>query len=106
MHWSDEALKKVGLINKADVKCGKLSGGEKQRICIARAIINEPTVVLADEPCGNLDSANTESIMNLFDELNKSGTTIILVTHSHEEALRANKMIKMKDGKIIEIESN
>ena len=102
----DEALKKVGLINKADVKCGKLSGGEKQRICIARAIINEPTVVLADEPCGNLDSANTESIMNLFDELNKSGTTIILVTHSHEEALRANKMIKMKDGKIIEIESN
>lgn len=101
-----DALKSVGMIDKSEVKCGKLSGGEKQRICIARAVINNPSIILADEPCGNLDSANTEAIMNLFDMLNKSGTTIVLVTHSHQQALKAKTRITMKDGKIIEIEEN
>lgn len=100
----DEALKTVGLQEKVNVKCGKLSGGEKQRVCIARAVINKPSVVLADEPCGNLDSVNTAAIMDLFDELNRSGTTIVMVTHSREDALRARTRVTMKDGKIIEIE--
>ena len=100
------ALKSVGMTNKLHVKCGNLSGGEKQRVCIARAVINNPSVILADEPCGNLDSVNTEAIMKLFDELNNSGTAILLVTHSHQEALRAKKRITMKDGRILEIEKN
>ena len=102
----DEALKTVGLQEKVNVKCGKLSGGEKQRVCIARAVINKPSVVLADEPCGNLDSVNTAAIMDLFDELNRSGTTIVMVTHSREDALRARTRVTMKDGKIIEVEKD
>ncbi len=100
------ALESVGLPNKANVKCGKLSGGEKQRVCIARAVINRPSIILADEPCGNLDSANTTSIMDLFDKLNSAGTAIVLVTHSHEEALRAKSRIIMKDGRIVDIEKS
>lgn len=100
------ALESVGMTNKLNVKCGNLSGGEKQRVCIARAVINNPSVILADEPCGNLDSVNTEAIMKLFDDFNNSGTAILLVTHSHQEALRAKKRITMKDGRILEIEKN
>ncbi len=99
----EKALNSVGLQDKANVKCGKLSGGEKQRVCIARAVINNPSVVLADEPCGNLDSVNTAAIMDLFEELNRSGTTVVMVTHSHDDALRAKTRVTMKDGKIVEI---
>ena len=98
------AMESVGLSHKANIKCGNLSGGEKQRVCIARAVINRPSIILADEPCGNLDSANTASIMDLFDKLNAAGTAIVLVTHSHDEARRAKSRIIMKDGRIVGIE--
>lgn len=101
-----EALDTVGLYNKAKVRCGNLSGGEKQRISIARAIINKPSILLADEPCGNLDSVNTDAIMGLFEQLNSEGTAIVLVTHSYEESLRAKIKITMKDGKIIGVGKN
>lgn len=97
----EECLEQVDMLHKIDAKTCELSGGEKQRICIARAIANNPKLILADEPCGNLDSENTENIMQLLRNLNKQGTTIIMVTHSDEEAKRADRIIKLKDGVIV-----
>ena len=89
-------LEKVGLEGKEKVRVGKLSGGEKQRVCIARAITNNPTVILADEPCG----------MDLLRELSDEGKTVILVTHNLEDAKRTDRIIELKDGKIIRDERN
>lgn len=79
----------------------QLSGGQTQRVAVARALINNPSIILADEPTGNLDSKNTEIILKLFQELNKKGHTIILITHEPEIADEANRVISIKDGKII-----
>jgi putative ABC transport system ATP-binding protein len=79
----------------------QLSGGQTQRVAVARALINNPSIILADEPTGNLDSKNTEIILKLFQELNKKGHTIILITHEPEIADEANRVISVKDGKII-----
>lgn len=79
----------------------QLSGGQMQRAAIARALINNPAIILADEPTGNLDSKNTEIIINLFEELNKRGHTIVLITHELEIANRAQRIITMKDGQIV-----
>lgn len=95
-----ECLLAVGLEGKADELTGNLSGGEKQRVCIARALANDPEIILADEPCGNLDSENTENIMNILKELNKKGKTIVLITHNMDEARMADRIIFMKDGKL------
>lgn len=95
----EHCLDMVGLLEKINVTAGDLSGGEKQRVCIARAIANNPDIILADEPCGNLDSENTENIMNILSELNKQGKTILLITHSMDEADKAERKIIMKDGK-------
>lgn len=95
-----ECLLAVGLEGKADELAGNLSGGEKQRVCIARALANDPEIILADEPCGNLDSENTENIMNILKELNKNGKTIVLITHNMDEARMADRIIFMKDGKL------
>lgn len=95
-----ECLLAVGLEGKADELAGNLSGGEKQRVCIARALANDPEIILADEPCGNLDSENTENIMNILKELNKKGKTIVLITHNMDEARMADRIIFMKDGKL------
>lgn len=95
-----ECLLAVGLEGKADELAGNLSGGEKQRVCIARALANDPEIILADEPCGNLDSENTENIMNILKELNKKGKTIVLITHNMDEARMADHIIFMKDGKL------
>ena len=96
-----QALERVGLKDRAKHKPTELSGGEKQRVAIARALVNQPAIILADEPTGNLDSATGEDIMSLFIQLNKENVTLVLVTHEEDIALKAQRIIKMKDGKII-----
>jgi putative ABC transport system ATP-binding protein len=96
------ALDRVGLAHRWHHKPSELSGGERQRVAIARAIVNEPRIILADEPTGNLDSRTGEQIMGIFHDLHDSGVTVILVTHEVEIALQANRLIRMKDGHIIE----
>ncbi len=95
-----ESLAKVGLAKRMDHAPGQMSGGEQQRTTIARALINRPKIIMADEPTGNLDSHNSAEIMKIFDELNEEGKTIILVTHDPEVANHGNRIIKMKDGLI------
>lgn len=97
-----ECLEKVGMLPKAKSKAKLLSGGEKQRACIARAIVCNPEIILADEPCGNLDDANTAKIMELLAELKNEKRTIIMVTHSMEDAGYADRKIAMHGGKVYE----
>lgn len=97
---ADELLTRVGLAERADHLPDELSGGEMQRVAIARALINQPKILLADEPTGNLDSRNAEAIYGLLDELHDDGLTIIVVTHSEELAMRAERRIHLLDGRI------
>ncbi len=102
----NSVLEQVGLTDKIKIKTAKLSGGEKQRIAIARAIINNPPIIFADEPCGNLDSTNSDIIMTMFEKLNSEGKTIILVTHNMADAKRTKRIITFKDGKKIDDKTN
>ncbi len=95
------ALEKVGLADKEMNHPSQLSGGQQQRVAIARALVNSPAVILADEPTGNLDSATSEEIMNLFTSLNRQGITIIMVTHEADVAAYAGRRITFRDGQII-----
>ncbi|MBK1813947.1 ABC transporter ATP-binding protein [Clostridium sp. YIM B02505] len=95
-----KALELVGLKDKVKHKPTEMSGGQRQRVSIARAIVNNPQIIFADEPTGNLDSKTGENIMNLFQELNDKGYTIIMVTHNQVEAQKAKRMIKIMDGVI------
>jgi putative ABC transport system ATP-binding protein len=96
------ALEKVSLGGKGDRLPNQISGGEAERVAIARAIVNEPPVLMADEPTGNLDSATSGEIMRLIQDLNDQGMTIIMVTHSHECAAYADRLVRIADGRIIE----
>lgn len=95
-----KSLELVGLADKIKHKPNEMSGGQRQRVSIARALVNEPQIIFADEPTGNLDSKNGELIMKLLNDLNKKGYTIIMVTHNEEEAKKANRKITIKDGEI------
>ncbi|PMC35146.1 macrolide ABC transporter ATP-binding protein [Bacillus sp. UMB0899] len=96
-----QALEKVGLAERMNHLPNELSGGQKQRVAIARSIVNEPKIILADEPTGALDSKTSISIMEQFTQLNKEGTTVILVTHEQEVADYANRIITVRDGIIL-----
>lgn len=92
------ALERVGLGDRIDHKPNELSGGQQQRVSVARALVTEPDLILADEPTGNLDSASTEEILGLFRELHDSGRTIVLITHEHDVADQASRVVAMRDG--------
>ncbi len=93
-----EVLEKVGLADRMHHKPNELSGGQRQRVAVARALVNNPSILLADEPTGNLDSKTGVEIMQLFEELHSQGNTIILVTHEEEIALHAHRIIRLRDG--------
>jgi putative ABC transport system ATP-binding protein len=95
-----DVLSKVGMRHKAANFGSHLSGGEKQRVCIARALVNNASIILADEPCGNLDSENGSTIMQLLRELSHAGKTVLLVTHNMDDASIADRKITMKDGRV------
>ena len=97
-----EAMARMNISARAKHFPQQLSGGQQQRVAIARAVVNSPKLILADEPTGNLDSAMGEEVMNLLTELNKAGTTIIIVTHSLRDAGYAQRTIKLLDGKVVE----
>jgi putative ABC transport system ATP-binding protein len=99
------ALERVGLGDKLDNRPGELSGGQQQRVAVARALVGEPTMILADEPTGNLDSVSTADVLGLFQELNDAGRTIVLITHELEVAEHARRLVRVKDGLIVSSEA-
>ena len=96
------ALSRVGLDDRVDHRPGELSGGQQQRVAVARALVGDPDLILADEPTGNLDSVATADVLMLFDELHAAGRTIVLITHEAEVAGRAQRVIRLRDGLVVE----
>ena len=101
-----EALALVGLAEREDHLPNQLSGGQQQRVAIARAVVNDPTIILADEPTGNLDTATSYEIMSLFRDLNDRGKTIVMITHEEDIAAHCKRIISVKDGEIVEDREN
>jgi putative ABC transport system ATP-binding protein len=97
-----QALERVGLAERMSHRPSEMSGGQRQRVAVARALVTEPSILLADEPTGNLDSTTSREIMALFDSLHGAGHTIIVVTHEHDIAMHAHRIITFRDGKIAE----
>ncbi|MDB5148496.1 MAG: ATP-binding cassette protein, partial [Mucilaginibacter sp.] len=100
MERASNALKNVGLCNRMDHKPNELSGGQRQRVAVARALINDPSIILADEPTGNLDTKTSIEIMGLIEDIHAKGNTIILVTHEEDIAMHAHRIVRMRDGLI------
>jgi putative ABC transport system ATP-binding protein len=99
-----DALGRVGLADRVDHRPGELSGGQQQRVSVARALVTDPQLILADEPTGNLDSTATADVLDLFDELQAQGRTIVLITHEHDVAARAQREVHMRDGRLLEVD--
>ncbi len=97
-----KALEKVGLGDRADHKPGELSGGQQQRVAVARALVTDPAMLLADEPTGNLDTRSTADVLALFDELSELGRTIVLITHERDVAERADRQVVVSDGRVVD----
>ena len=96
-----KALTKVGLSERVNHRPSELSGGQQQRVSIARAIVHDPSVILCDEPTGNLDSLTSKNVMELLLELNQSGSTIVIVTHDDDIASMCNRIVRIKDGSVV-----
>jgi putative ABC transport system ATP-binding protein len=101
---AEEALLRVGLTDRMNHFPNQLSGGQQQRVAIARALINKPVIIFADEPTGNLDTKTSVEVMNIFQELNNEGKTIVMVTHEDDIAMHATREVRLKDGRIIKDE--
>lgn len=97
---AEEVLTEVGLADRMDHKPNQLSGGQRQRVAVGRALVNKPSIILADEPTGNLDSVTSLEILALFDEIHKQGNTVIVVTHEEEVAEHAHRIIRLRDGMV------
>ena len=97
---AEEVLSDVGLADRMDHKPNQLSGGQRQRVAVGRALVNKPSIILADEPTGNLDSKTSDEIMNLFDEIHRNGNTVIIVTHEEDIAAHAHRIIRLRDGMV------
>jgi putative ABC transport system ATP-binding protein len=103
---AEQTLNDVGLSDRMHHRPNELSGGQRQRVAIARALVNKPSLLLADEPTGNLDSKISEEIMKLFAEIHKKGNTLVMVTHEHDIAMHAHRIIHLKDGEVDSDEIN
>ena len=97
---AEKVLADVGLADRMDHKSSQLSGGQRQRVAVGRALVNKPSIILADEPTGNLDSKTSVEIMGLFDEIHKNGNTVIIVTHEEDIAKYAHRVIRLVDGMV------
>jgi putative ABC transport system ATP-binding protein len=100
------ALDVVGLSDRVHHEPTELSGGQQQRVAVARALATRPALLLADEPTGALDSKSTEDLLNLFDQINAAGRTVVVITHENDVAARAKRIVRMRDGKIVSDEIN
>jgi putative ABC transport system ATP-binding protein len=103
---AERVLERVGLADRADHLPNQLSGGQRQRVAIARALVTNPSILLADEPTGNLDSQTSVEILALFDELHSDGQTIVVVTHEPDVAAHGQRIVRLKDGKVVEDRRN
>jgi putative ABC transport system ATP-binding protein len=104
-HRATRALQAVGMGQRLDHGSNELSGGQQQRVAIARAIVTNPALILADEPTGNLDSRSTEDVLQIFEDLNGSGRTVVMITHEDEVAAHADRLVRLADGRIVRDES-